>query len=253
MECSEVEDQVRQHLPAKTNEFIKNCNQCEYAACIDIDSEVFPCLVCDKTICPKCDTSPAHIGMTCQENRVKKESLKDQTSGEQDMGSNIVKCPKCGSYCELYDGCSFMTCLSSFCLKRTHFCNLCGKQLTDKGHWGHYTLKGPYGDSCNIIDGIEDAPGVGFEGTEMPIAKVKENHRKKMEEMKQREERKDDQQTPEGEAVLKAKVEIIEDDYFPDFLKDPDALNENISKLSKKRETRKKKTSNKVYSDDSFD
>jgi len=75
----------------------------------------------------------------------------------------------------------------------------------------------------------------------MPLAKVKENHRKKMEEMKNKEENKEE--IKDGEAVIKAEVEI-EEDYVPEFLKNPDALNENISKLSKKRETRKKKTSN---------
>ena len=71
-----------------------------------------------------------------------------------------------------------------------------------------------------------------------------------MEEMKLKEENKEE--TKDGEAVIKAEVEI-EEDYFPEFLKNSDALNENISKLSKKRETRKKKTSNKVDSDDSFE
>ena len=107
-------------------------------------------------------------------------------SGEDLFGgaSNIVKCPKCGSYCELYDGCHFMTCLSSFCLKRTHFCNLCGKQLTNKGHQGHYNLKGPYGDTCNTLDKIEDGEGVAIPGTEMPerVAKALKERQRKLEE-----------------------------------------------------------------------
>ena len=153
-------------------------------------------------MCPKCDRSPAHAGISCIENMQKIEKEKEHAAQNQDAqadaivnaGSKIVKCPKCGSYCELYEGCQFMTCLSSFCLKRTHFCNLCGKQLTDKGHWGHYTLKGPYGDTCNTLDKIEDAEGVAIEGTELVklLSKSDVKNEKGQKPAKVEEEKKDE-------------------------------------------------------------
>ena len=130
-----------------------------------------------------------------------------------------------------------MTCLSSFCLKRTHFCNLCGKQLTDKGHWGHYSLKGPYGDSCNTLDGIEDAEGVSKKGTEMPSRIAL--HRKKKVEAQQMEEVEEEQKSQVAvERPNDAEEEKKEehDDMMPDFLRDPDALDENIQRLSSIRE-----------------
>lgn len=41
--------------------------------------------------------------------------------------------------------------------------------LTEKGHQGHYGLKGPYGDTCNSLDNIKDPHGSSFPGTEMPL------------------------------------------------------------------------------------
>ena len=173
MWTSEIEDKLRadNYQSKQITDYVKNCTKCDYAAVININSETFSCITCDKVTCPKCD-KPAHIGISCAENQIKmneqQTANKDQNDQIMESGDNIVKCPKCGSYCELFEGCQFMTCLSSFCLKKTHFCNLCGKQLTAKGHWGHYSLKGPYGDTCNTVDKIEDAPDVSIPGTEMP-------------------------------------------------------------------------------------
>ena len=33
------------------------------------------CVQCDKTICPQCDRTPAHPGISCMENNEKIENL----------------------------------------------------------------------------------------------------------------------------------------------------------------------------------
>ena len=90
----------------------------------------------------------------------------------------------------------------------------------------------------------------------MPLAKVQENHRKKQEELKQKKEEEQKQvevvETQPKTEGAPGKVDI-EEDYFPDFLKDPDALNENITKLSKKREARTIKKRKSFDSDNSFE
>lgn len=207
---------------------------------IDRDADTFSCIECNKTSCPKCDSQPAHSGKTCEQAAIDHQKLLALEGQESDAitgeSTNIVKCPKCGSYCELYDGCHFMTCLSSFCLKRTHFCNLCGKQLTDKGHWGHYSLKGPYGDSCNTLDNIEDADGVSKKGTEMPsriaLHLKKKLEKKVAEEMVEAEDRRHDSFEKSNDDKEEEKF----DDMVPDFLQDHDALHDNIQRLSTIRE-----------------
>jgi hypothetical protein len=57
--------------------------------------------------------------------------------------------------------------------------------LTEKGHWGHYSLRGPYGKSCNTVDEIDDGPGVSFEGTEMAKFRRKRNQEDKKEDTKE--------------------------------------------------------------------
>ena len=68
--------------------------------------------------------------------------------------------------------------------------------MTDKGHWGHYSLKGPYGDTCNTVDKIDDAPGVSFAGTEMP--NMRRSIKKK-----------------EKQIIEEEKLGEINDDYIP--------------------------------------
>jgi E3 ubiquitin-protein ligase RNF14 len=68
----------------------------------------------------------------------------------------VKKCPKCGFLIERSDGCNFMTCISSNCLRNTFFCYLCGVELKYSQHFSHYRLKGPFGDTCNVMDQISD-------------------------------------------------------------------------------------------------
>jgi hypothetical protein len=84
-----------------------------------------------------------------------------------------------------------------FCLNKTHFCNLCGKQLTNKGHQGHFLLKGPYGDTCNTLDKIDEPSDVGLVGTEMPH-RVKEALRKRAKARGDSDPVDDDEENKEG-------------------------------------------------------
>ena len=53
---------------------------------------------------------------------------------------------------ERSDGCNFMTCISAICNNQTYFCFLCGVQLRMNQHYSHYHFKGPFGDTCNVMD-----------------------------------------------------------------------------------------------------
>ena len=64
-------------------EYVKNCRKCDFAAVIDVDSEFFSCLICDKVYCPKCD-KPAHSGISCAENIKKLHELEANNKDQND-------------------------------------------------------------------------------------------------------------------------------------------------------------------------
>ena len=65
-------------------------------------------------------------------------------------------CPRCKVPVELGDGCKFMRCESHKCKAKTYFCFLCEKKMKLKHHYSHYKINGPFGNTCNTIDGIPD-------------------------------------------------------------------------------------------------
>mmetsp|Transcript_133001 Transcript_133001/g.296623 ORF Transcript_133001/g.296623 Transcript_133001/m.296623 type:complete len:108 (+) Transcript_133001:3-326(+) len=65
------------------------------------------------------------------------------------------RCPQCRASCERQSGCNFMTCASSACRGRTHFCYLCGDKLTQGQHFTHFP-QGVYEHICEKVDRRED-------------------------------------------------------------------------------------------------
>ena len=55
IESSLLEEKMREQEIPDELEYVKNCNQCDYAAVIKTDALNFCCIQCDKTMCPKCD------------------------------------------------------------------------------------------------------------------------------------------------------------------------------------------------------
>jgi hypothetical protein len=116
-----------------------------------IAEETTACNKCRTTLCISCGLC-YHPGITCE------ESLK---SNDHDFelfitNSKMKKCPTCGVLVEKLDGCQFLYCSSPTCKRQSFLCNLCGKKLTEALHHNHFKTKGPYGDSCNTLDGIQD-------------------------------------------------------------------------------------------------
>jgi len=75
---------------------------------------------------------------------------------EEEAYEGLKKCPSCSFLIERSDGCNFMTCISAVCSRKTFFCFLCGKSLKYSQHFKHYRYKGPFGDTCNTLDGESD-------------------------------------------------------------------------------------------------
>ncbi|CAG9324521.1 unnamed protein product [Blepharisma stoltei] len=124
---------------------VKQCPYCEILISIpaNLKKIVCPNPHCKKTYCPQCNKN-YHPGKSCQEmNKVEEEI------------PGIAKCPKCGEGYFKDDGCNFMTCRRT-CQNFTCFCFLCGKKLSRSQHYSHFQKGGPFGQSCNTLDGIKE-------------------------------------------------------------------------------------------------
>lgn len=64
-------------------------------------------------------------------------------------------CPKCKNFVFRDSGCNFIKCRWPGC-KDSYFCYLCGASLTINHHYSHYKISGPFGKTCNKLDGIKD-------------------------------------------------------------------------------------------------
>lgn len=143
-----------------SEEVLKYCPRCDYGEFISPSAERFNCISCGMKMCPNCNEEPPHPGLTCRESREQKtlklKSLSEESKAPELAIEGVKSCPKCGFLIERSDGCNFMTCISSNCLRQTFFCYLCGLELKYSEHFSHYRLKGPFGDTCNHIDNISD-------------------------------------------------------------------------------------------------
>lgn len=87
----------------------------------------------------------------------KNKKLQEEKKNLDFIAKNFTKCPKCKTPVEKESGCNFMKCRWPGC-KDSYFCLLCNKALTviDKqinDHYTHYRLSGPFGKTCNTMDG----------------------------------------------------------------------------------------------------
>ena len=136
---------------------LKYCPRCDYGEFIHPKAERFNCLICNIKMCPSCNSEPPHPGMSCRQYREYMANQEEESKKEPEMAiEGVKKCPQCGFLIERSDGCNFMTCISSNCLRNTFFCYLCGIELKYSQHFSHYRLKGPFGDTCNMLDQISD-------------------------------------------------------------------------------------------------
>lgn len=137
------EKRLLRNLKRESKEYMKFCNNCDYAAYISIDADEFECPKCNQTICPKCNRISS--GTCCREF-----SLSDI----EEFKNTLVRCPECKLGILKENGCNFIKCLWNEC-KGIIFCFLCKKILSEDEHFSHYKRSGPFGNSCNTTDKID--------------------------------------------------------------------------------------------------
>lgn len=115
------------------------------------DEKITACNKCKCSLCTACGLD-VHPNITCEENLNARDDALDRLL----LSQNWKKCPTCGVPVEKMSGCQFLYCTSPICKGNKHLCFLCGKFLTEALHHAHYKTKGPYGDSCNTLDGIPE-------------------------------------------------------------------------------------------------
>lgn len=73
----------------------------------------------------------------------------------ENLKKDSKPCPKCKNFVYRDSGCNFIKCRWPGC-KDSYFCYLCGIALTVHHHYSHYKTSGPFGKTCNKLDGIND-------------------------------------------------------------------------------------------------
>ena len=101
----------------KTSEYLKFCNNCSYGEYISMDTEIFNCPQCSKSMCAKC-------------NKIKSKSCCSSMlkSSLNFYGISIVQCPSCNVKISKDEGCNFIKCTNPECVQ-VRFCIICFKIL----------------------------------------------------------------------------------------------------------------------------
>ncbi|OMJ85235.1 hypothetical protein SteCoe_13471 [Stentor coeruleus] len=116
------------------------------------NEKITACNKCKCTLCCQCK-GPVHPGMTCEENlKISRDSSLEQLI----LSQNWKRCPTCGVPVEKLDGCQFLYCDSKICRGRNNLCYICGRFVVESQHFSHYKTKGPFGDTCNTLDGLPE-------------------------------------------------------------------------------------------------
>lgn len=126
--------------------------KCEGFGHLLLDEKITACTKCKCSICTSCN-KPLHPLATCEEAI---SVLEDSQIEDLVLSQNWKKCPNCGAFVEKSDGCQFVKCYSSICKGVNALCYLCGRSLIEAQHYSHYKLKGPFGNTCNTLDGIDE-------------------------------------------------------------------------------------------------
>lgn len=141
-----------QKLVAEGKVFYCPHKGCEGFGHIILNEKITACTKCRTSLCTACKEE-VHPGITCE---AAKELTRDDVLEEFLLSQNWKKCPTCGSAVEKIDGCQFITCHSPVCKGKNALCYLCGRFVIEAQHFSHYKTKGPFGDTCNTLDGIKE-------------------------------------------------------------------------------------------------
>ncbi|OMJ74526.1 hypothetical protein SteCoe_26528 [Stentor coeruleus] len=137
--------QTREYRPKDPNVYLKECYKCGQFAEIPRNLTIFTCPGCKNEYCPQCNYN--HRGKSCKEYQM---STRIAYKSE-----NLIYCPACKEAIEIDNsGCNFMKCQWGAC--EISFCSLCLEILDENMHYKHYKKSGPFGVTCNKLDGILD-------------------------------------------------------------------------------------------------
>ena len=145
----EMPNEVHVECPAVNWEY-------NYVVSLEDPFVVCPNLACRHQFWPKC-REPKHNPRTWEEDRElrQKEDENEKLLAEYLKEAESKACPTCQIPIVKDRGCNFINCPSSKCKKKTYFCFLCGLPMERRHHYTHYKKGGPYGNSCNTLDGLE--------------------------------------------------------------------------------------------------
>lgn len=136
---------TREYRPNDANVYLKECYKCGQFAEIPRNLTIFICPGCNIEYCPQCNSN--HKGKSCRDYQM--------TTRMVYQSENLTHCPKCKEAIEINNsGCNFLKCQWGTC--ETNFCALCLEILDESMHYKHYKNSGPFGKTCNKIDGILD-------------------------------------------------------------------------------------------------
>lgn len=117
----------------------------------------FCCFNCKNKYCLDClGDWKLHQGISCEDFKNKNLSKEEKEFREQIKKKKWMSCPECKTVVEKIEYCNFIRCASPICQKKTCFCYLCGKKLTQEEHFDHFKDKNPYGNVCINMNDIGD-------------------------------------------------------------------------------------------------
>ena len=154
-----TEFRFRNWKPEDENVLYFDCltPDCPFRKILPLGMEKYTCDACEVEWCLSCMEKNHDDYGSCEDYaKWKLENEKgDAALAELAQQEGWMKCPKCNSMCEKIKGCKFMTCESQICKRKTYFCYLCGRELTQKFHYSHFYGK-PFGEQCKGQKGEED-------------------------------------------------------------------------------------------------
>jgi hypothetical protein len=124
---------------------------CTGFAVVENPDVKFYCLKCSTTKCVRCDVTPFHEGLTCDQFM---EWKRDNDNGDNSFEEYVEsekhgKCPNCSLVVSKTEGCNHITC---FC--GTHFCYLCNEKLDPEDPYPHF--RGNGGSRCGLFEVPDD-------------------------------------------------------------------------------------------------
>ncbi|KAM3142535.1 hypothetical protein pb186bvf_005437 [Paramecium bursaria] len=118
---------------------------------INSNAENQECNICKKVYCRKCKLE-FHLALSCQEAQERQQKaikLSQESLILNNMG--ISKCPKCTTRIEKLKGCNFITCPSSVCKNKSHYCYKCLVPLNIQDECKHFENNDPYKGACRVL------------------------------------------------------------------------------------------------------